>query len=54
MGLVVFSKGDLTYELSTAAYSVDASLGDNFLPAVMVIAREVLVALGLIVVFFCA
>ena len=26
MGLVVFSKGDLNYELSMAAYSVDASL----------------------------
>jgi hypothetical protein len=54
MGLVVFSKGDLTYELSMAAYSVEASLGEHFLPTVIEVAKEVLVALALIVVFFCA
>ncbi len=54
MGLVVFSKGDLTYELSTAAYSVEASLGEHFLPVVLTVAKEVFVALILIVVFFCA
>ena len=53
MGLVVFSKGDLTYELSTAAYSVEASLGDHFLPTVLEVAKEVFIALALIVVFFC-
>ena len=52
MGLVIFSKGDLTYHLSESAYSIDASLGLNFLPVVLGVAKEVLVALGLIVVFF--
>ena len=52
MGLVIFSKGDLTYQLSESAYSIDASLGMNFLPVILGVAREVLVALGLIVVFF--
>lgn len=52
MGLVMFSKGDLTYQLSSSAYSVDASLGENFLPTVWGVAKEVMRALGLIVVFF--
>lgn len=52
MGLVMFAQGDLTYSLSEGAYSIDASLGANFLPAVGAVAEEVLVALGLIVVFF--
>ena len=52
MGLVIASKGDLAYELSVASYSIDASLGENFLPTVLGVAKEVLVALGLIVVFF--
>lgn len=52
MGLVLFAKGDLTYSLSEEAYSIDASLGVNFLPTVGAVAKEVLVALGLIVVFF--
>lgn len=54
MGLVLTAKGDLTYELSEAGYSIDASLGPNFVPALLSIAHEVLVALGLIVVFFLA
>lgn len=54
MGLVIFSKGDLTYQLSPASYSIDASLGENFIPTVAAVAHEVLVALGLIVVFFLA
>lgn len=52
MGLVIFSKGDLTYQLSQEAYSIDASLGAHFLPTVLSVVREVLVALGLIVIFF--
>lgn len=52
MGLVLFPQGDLTYTLSEEAYSIDASLGANFLPAVAGVAKEVLVALGLIVAFF--
>ena len=54
MGLVLFSKGDLTYRLSPESYSIDASLGENFIPTVAAVAHEVLVALGLIVVFFLA
>ena len=54
MGLVLFAKGNLTYELSPASYSIDASLGQNFFPTVGAVAKEVLVALGLIVVFFLA
>lgn len=52
MGLVLFSKGDLTYQLSPASYSIDANLGENFVPALVAVAKEVLVALGLIVGFF--
>lgn len=51
-GLVIFSKGDLTYHLSHEAYSIDACLGMNLIPTVLKVAREVLVALGLIVIFF--
>jgi hypothetical protein len=54
MGLVLFAKGNLTYQLSPASYSIDASLGHNFFPTVGAVAKEVLVALGLIVVFFLA
>ena len=54
MGLVIFSKGDLTYKLSPESYSIDASLGENFTPTVAAVAHEVLVALGLIIVFFLA
>ena len=52
MGLVIFSKGDLTYQLSESAYSIDACLGMNFLPTVLSVAKEVIIALGLIAVFF--
>lgn len=54
MGLVMFAKGDLTYTLSESSYSIDASLGAHFLPTVGTVAKEVLVALGLIVAFFIA
>ena len=43
MGLVIFSKGDLTYKLSPESYSIDASLGENFIPTVAAVAYEVLV-----------
>lgn len=52
MGLLMCSHGDLEYELTESAYSIDASLGANFLPTVGVVAKDVLVALGMIVVFF--
>ncbi|MCQ2054051.1 MAG: DUF1538 domain-containing protein [Fibrobacter sp.] len=52
MGLVLASKGDLTYSLDVQSYSIDASLGANFLPAILGVAKEVLVALGLIVMSF--
>lgn len=52
MGLVMFSKGDLTYQLSPQSYSIDASLGANFIPAVLTVVKDVIIALGLIVVFF--
>jgi len=54
MGLVIFSKGDLAYKLVESSYSIDANLGGNFLPAVAGVAKEVLVALVLIVGFFVA
>ena len=52
MGLVIFSKGDLSYQLTESAYSIDASLGPNFLPTIIGVAKEVVIALGLIVIFF--
>lgn len=52
MGLLIFSNGELTYHLSEEAYSIDASLGPNFIPTVMEVAKEVIVALALIVIFF--
>jgi hypothetical protein len=54
MGLVLFSKGDLTYRLVESSYSIDAFLGENFIPTVAGVAKEVLIALGLIIVFFLA
>ena len=52
MGLVLFSKGGLTFTLEPDAYSIDANLGLNFVFTVLTVAREVFVALALIVVFF--
>ena len=51
MGLVLVSKGNLTYQLSESAYSIDECL-ENFLPTILAVAKEVVVALGLIVIFF--
>lgn len=52
MGLVLFSKDDLMYELSVASYSIDANLGANFIPTIFKVIKEVVIALGLIVGFF--
>lgn len=52
MGLILFAKGDLNYQLSESAYSIDANLGSHFIPTVLGVAKEVVVALGLIVAFF--
>lgn len=54
MGLVILSKGDLSYQLVESSYSINACLGENFFPTVAAVAKEVLVALALIVVFFLA
>lgn len=52
MALLLCSNGTFNYEVSEAAYSIDASLGQNFLPTVLGVVKEVGIALGLIVVFF--
>ncbi|MCF0215803.1 MAG: DUF1538 domain-containing protein [Fibrobacteraceae bacterium] len=54
MGLVLFSTGKLEYEISSSAYSIEASIGAHFIPTVLKVAEEVLIALGLISVFFVA
>ncbi len=48
LGLTV--TGDMKYELPN--YSVDAHLGEEFLPTILSLIEEVALALGLIVVFF--
>ena len=50
MALSLASSGDMSYTLPD--YSVEANLGANFAPALGAVALEVLIALGLIVVFF--
>lgn len=50
MILSLASSGDLSYTLPD--YSIEANLGGNFAPALGSIALEVLIALGLIVLFF--
>ena len=50
MALSLFSKGDLSYTLPD--YSVEAGLGENFLPALGSVIGEVALALGMIVAFF--
>lgn len=50
MILSLASSGDLSYTLPD--YSIEANLGANFAPALGSIALEVLIALGLIVLFF--
>ena len=50
MALSLASKGDMSFTLPD--YSIDANLGANFAPALGAVALEVLIALGLIVVFF--
>ncbi len=50
MILSLLAKGDISYSLPD--YSIEANLGANFAPALGSVALEVLIALGLIVVFF--
>lgn len=50
MLLSLTTTGDMSYTLPD--YSIDANLGGNFAPALGGVALEVLIALGLIVVFF--
>jgi len=50
MALSLASKGGMSFTLPD--YSIDANLGANFAPALGSVALEVLIALGLIVVFF--
>lgn len=50
MALGLTITGDMSYELPN--YSVDAHLGEEFLPTILSLVEEVALALGLIVVFF--
>ena len=50
IALGIFADGDLTYQLPD--YSMDSHLGKNFLPALLSVAKEVIVAIGLIAIFF--
>lgn len=50
IALGIFSDGELTYQLPD--YSMDAHLGKNFLPTLLSVAKEVIIAIGLIAVFF--
>lgn len=48
--LGIFAKGDVSYKLPD--YSIESHLGKNFLPALGSVAKEVLIAIGLISAFF--
>ena len=50
IALGIFADGDLTYQLPD--YSMDSHLGNNFLPTLLSVAKEVIVAIGLIAIFF--
>ena len=50
IALGIFADGDLTYQLPD--YSMDLHLGKNFLPTLLPVAKEVIVAIGLIAIFF--
>lgn len=50
MALSLAAKGDMSFTLPD--YSIEANLGANFAPALGAVALEVLIALGLIVIFF--
>ncbi len=50
IALGIFADGDLTYQLPD--YSIDSHLGKNFLPTLLSVAKEVIVAIGLIAIFF--
>ena len=51
MGLIIASKGDLTYQLTPESYAINYSL-TALIWTVLNVAREVFTALGLIVIFF--
>lgn len=48
--LGIFAKGNISYKLPD--YSIESHLGKNFLPALGSVAKEVLIAIGLISTFF--
>lgn len=48
--LGIFAKGNITYKLPD--YSIDAHLGENFGTALLSVAKEVIIAIGLISLFF--
>ena len=48
--LGIFAKGNITYKLTD--YSIDAHLGENFGTALLSVAKEVIIAIGLISLFF--
>lgn len=50
IALGIFADGDLNYQLPD--YSMDSHLGKNFLPTLLSVAKEVIVAIGLIAIFF--
>ena len=50
IALGIFADGDLTYQLPD--YSMDSHLGKNFLPTLLSVAKEFIVAIGLIAIFF--
>lgn len=50
IALGIFADGDLTYQLPD--YSMDSHLGKNFPPTLLSVAKEVIVAIGLIAIFF--
>lgn len=48
--LGIFAKGNITYKLPD--YSIDAHLGENFGTALLSVAKEIIIAIGLISLFF--
>lgn len=50
IALGIFADGELTYQLPD--YSMDSHLGKNLFPTLLSVAKEVMVAIGLIAIFF--
>ncbi len=50
IALGIFADGELTYQLPD--YSMDSHLGSNFLPTLLSVTKEVIIAIGLIAIFF--